>query len=100
MKKKIEKEDLIFKVVKIGDNGAGKTEIIDRYISNYNENSMLTIGISFGFKEVTLNNWIKITLKLIDNTSQAQYKSLSKSYCKNCDAALFEFSLINLQKFL
>ena len=60
---------------------------------------MLTIGISFCFKEVTLNNGIKITLRIIDTTGQEKYMGLSKSYIKNCDAALFVFSLNNIESF-
>ena len=59
---------------------------------------MSIFGLSYCFKQVTLNNGIKITLKIIDTGGQEKYRSLSKSYYK-CDAALFVFPLNNLESF-
>ena len=60
---------------------------------------MSNLPFSSFFKKVTLNNEIKITLKIIDTTGQEKYMGLSKSYIKNCDAALFVFSLNNIESF-
>ena len=99
MKKKVG-EELIFKVITIGDSGVGKTAIIRRYIYNdFEEKAMSTIGVSFGFKEVILKNGKVVKLKLIDTAGQEKYSSLAKSYYKNVDGVLFVFDFNNLESF-
>lgn len=83
-----------FKVITIGDAGVGKTSIIRRYVHDiFDDNTMSTVGVAFAYKEVQLDKDNKILLRLIDTAGQEKYKSLSKSYFKNCDAVLFVFDL-------
>ena len=99
MKKKDENEDM-FKLITVGDSNVGKTSIIRRYIYNvFDKNSMSTIGISFCFKEICLENKKKIKLKVLDTAGQEKYNSLTKSYFKNADGVLFVFDLNRLESF-
>ena len=99
MKKK-EQEELVFKVITIGDSSVGKTSIIRRYIYNvFDDNTMSTIGLTFCFKEVKLKNGKKVQLKLVDTAGQEKYNALNKSYFKNVDGVLFVFDLNNLETF-
>ena len=99
-KKKEEEDKITFKVITIGDSDVGKTSIIRRYIYNiFDENSMSTVGLNFSFKEIKLKNGMKVNLKLIDTAGQEKYKSLAKSYYKNCDGVLFVFDYSSLRTF-
>ena len=99
MKKK-EQEELVFKVITIGDSSVGKTSIIRRYIYNvFDDNTMSTIGLTFCFKEVKLKNGKKVQLKLVDTAGQEKYNALTKSYFKNVDGVLFIFDFNNLESF-
>ena len=99
MKKKDENEDM-FKLITVGDSNVGKTSIIRRYIYNvFDKNSMSTIGISFCFKEICLENKKKIKLKVLDTAGQEKYNFLTKSYFKNADGVLFVFDLNRLESF-
>ena len=86
-------EELVYKIITLGDSGVGKTSIIRRYVYNdFDMNTMSTLGLNFAFKDVTLKNGVKIKIKLIDTAGQEKYKSLSKNYIKNAEGVIFVFS--------
>ena len=92
MSEKKEKEQIIFKIITIGDTNVGKTSIIRRFIYNvFEDESIGTIGVSFSFKEVILKNGQIIKLKIVDTAGQEKFKSVTKSYFKNTDGVLFVF---------
>ena len=100
MKKKGNDDELIFKIITIGDSGVGKTSIVRRYVYNvFDESTMSTIGLSFCFKEITLKNGKKIQLKLLDTAGQEKYNALTKSYFKNAEGVLFVFDFNQLESF-
>lgn len=87
------KEELVYKIITLGDSGVGKTSIIRRYVfKEFDINTMSTLGLNFAFKEVTLKNGPKIKIKLIDTAGQEKYRSLSRSYIKNAEGVIFVFS--------
>ena len=87
-------EEITFKIITVGESGVGKTSIFRRFVySIFDENTLSTLGLQFFFKDVVLSNNKKIKLKLIDTAGEEKYRSLSKSYFKNADVALFVFAL-------
>ena len=91
-----EDSEITFKIITVGESGVGKTSIFRRFVYNsFEENTLTTLGLQFSFKDVTLSSGQKIKLKLIDTAGEEKYRSLSKSYFKNADVALFVFSLNN-----
>ena len=92
MSKKKEKEEIVFKIITIGDTNVGKTSIIRRYLYNvFEPQNISTIGVSFSFKDVTLKNGTTVKLRLVDTAGQEKFKSVTKSYYKNTDGVLFVF---------
>jgi len=93
-------EEIIFKIITVGDSGVGKTSILRRYVFNtFDPDNMSTLGVNFSFKLIELKKGKKIKLKLIDTAGQERYRSLSQSYLKNADAALFVFGFNNESSF-
>ena len=93
-------EDIIFKIITIGNSGVGKTSILRRYISNIFMTELLpTVGLDFSFKTVTLKNGKKVQLKLFDTAGQEKFRTFSKSYFRNTDCILFVYSVDNYQSF-
>ena len=87
------KEEIMYKIITLGDSGVGKTSIIRRFANNiFDENILSTVGVGFGFKELELKNKKKVKLKLIDTAGQEKFKSLAKSYFKNVDGVIFVYS--------
>ena len=92
--------DITFKIITLGNAGVGKTSILNRFHSGiFEENTRSTIGIDFSIKQLILKNNIAIKLKLIDTCGQEIYKSITKSYFKNCDGVFFVFALNNKKSF-
>ena len=92
-------EEIIFKIITLGDSGVGKTAIINQYITGKYKDTVSTLGITFAYKKLFINKTQKITLKLIDTCGQEKYRSLSKSYYKHTDGVLFVFGLNDKDSF-
>ena len=69
---KIETKDV--KVIILGENGVGKTSIINRYVNDeFNPNNVSeTLGSTFSMKEIKKLNII-YKLKIWDSTGQEKY---------------------------
>ena len=100
--KKEEDEQIIFKIITLGNSGVGKTSIIKRYVFNqFDQSAISSIGVIFSFKDVLIggDENKKVKLKLIDTAGEEKYRSLSKTYYKNAEAVLFVFALNNEESF-
>ena len=94
------KEEIVFKIITIGDCNVGKTSIVRRYLYNvFDPQNLATIGVAFSFKEVTLECGQIIKLRLVDTAGQEKFKSVTKSYYKNTDGVLFVFDYNNKETF-
>jgi len=99
-KNEIKEDDIILKIITLGDSGVGKTSIIDQYINRkFNENNASTVGINFAYKKLFINQTQKIFLKLIDTCGQEKYRSLSKTYFKHVNGVLYVFGLNDKDSF-
>ena len=99
---KEEDEELIFRIITLGNSGVGKTSILKRYVFNkFEESAISSIGVIFSFKDVAIKNDEnkKVKLKLIDTAGEEKYRSLSKSYYKTAEAVIFVFALNNKESF-
>ena len=89
-----------FKIIIIGNSGVGKTSILERFIlDKFDESLLSTIGINFSEKVILLENSKKIKLKLYDTAGQEKFNSISKSYFRNADGVLFVYAVNDLNSF-
>lgn len=80
-----------FKIVVIGDSGAGKTSVIYRYAKNFFDPSYgTTIGTSFIVKKL---NEYNATLNIWDTAGQERYRSMVPMYCHGASAILIIFDV-------
>ena len=94
------KNNIEFKIITLGESGVGKTSIFKRFAYNiFEDNVITTVGMVFSHKEIVLKNNITIKLKLMDTSGQERFRSLSKSYFKNADGVFFVFALNNDKSF-
>ena len=94
------KESTIFKIITLGESGVGKTSIIRRFLFNvYDPNSITTVGVSFSYKELKINNKETIKIKLIDTAGREKYRSLAKTYFKNAEGVFFVYSKNDINSF-
>ena len=101
VKEKKENEEIkALKIILLGENGVGKTSIINRYINNeFNpDNQNETLGSSFFTKEVTKLN-TTYQLKIWDSTGQEKYHSITKLFINGANIVLLVYSLDLIESF-
>mmetsp|Transcript_13 Transcript_13/g.14 ORF Transcript_13/g.14 Transcript_13/m.14 type:complete len:176 (+) Transcript_13:56-583(+) len=94
-----EKSDFLFKVLLMGQYGAGKTSIGERYFRNeYSEHYCVRLGVDF---------WIK-RFKVLEKTGRAfvwdpsgteRFGRIHKSYYRGFTAAIFVFDVTCMESF-
>lgn len=88
------RRELVFKILVVGDIGAGKTAIIRRAVDNiFSDAYKSTIGVDFALKSVKLNPKTTTWLQLWDIAGQERYGNLTRVYYKEAVAALVVFDL-------
>ncbi len=93
------KNEVEFKVITLGNPGAGKTSIINSYVNDkFDPDQISTLGACFSFKTIEING-TNIKLKFIDTGGQEKFRSLSISYFRHVDVVLFVFDLNNKSSF-
>ena len=99
-KEDLEKNELSFKIIIIGEPGVGKSCLTSRATKDeFREDNSITIG----FESSTFN--IKIEDKLIklqiwDTCGQEQYKSLITNYYRNASLAVLVYSIDDRKSFI
>ena len=64
------KEDILYKIVLLGDYDEGKTRFIRRYVGDiYDSNMFSTIEFDFKIKRVTLNDGKTAKIQIWDTAS-------------------------------
>ena len=92
-----------FQIILLGDSEVGKTCLF-HYFSGikYKPNYMTTVGIDDVLKtyEITKDNQnYSIDLKIYDTSGQERYKSISNSYYKKVNGAIFMYDVTNKKTF-
>ena len=71
------KKEVLYKILVIGDLGAGKTSIIKRYVHQFfSTHYRATIGVDFALKVINWDNETVIRLQLWDIAGQVSEKVL------------------------
>lgn len=89
-----------YRIVFLGDQGVGKTSIIERYTTDrfdegYNVHMPLTqstVGIDFNVRDLTRNGQ-HYRLQMWDTAGQERYRSLIPTYLKNAHCVVFVYDV-------
>ncbi|GMR54920.1 hypothetical protein PMAYCL1PPCAC_25115, partial [Pristionchus mayeri] len=88
------------KVVMMGDSCAGKSAILERFISNtFEETSTSTIGMDFFSKQFTTRSGKSVRLQVWDTAGQERFRQLMPSYIREASVAILVFDLSNERSF-
>jgi len=88
-----------FKVVFLGDEAAGKTSVVRRYMyDTFDESIQATIGMDFQSKTVYLEDRT-LRLQLWDTAGQERFRSLISSYLRDTAAAVVVYDVTNTVSF-
>ena len=92
-------DEYVIKILTLGDSGVGKTSIIQKFINDkFNQSMLSTIGVDFQSKVIIIDN-IKVKLKIWDTTGQERFKTLTSQYYNGADGALLIFDITSKMTF-
>ena len=93
-------DDLLkFKVMVVGDQGTGKSCILNRFVNDkFDEQYQATIGLDFHSKNVEINGH-DIRLILYDTAGQEKFRSLIPMYIREAQVILLIYDISNMESF-
>ena len=88
------------KIILLGENGVGKTSIINRYITNqFNPDFQnVTLGSNYFTKEIK-NNRVNYRLKIWDTNGQDKFHSVMKLFIQGSNIILLVYSIDSKESF-
>ena len=96
---KEEKKCYIVKIIIIGNQSVGKTNIVTRYVKGeFSRDYMITIGMDFLTCNIELDNKI-LKLRLWDTAGSEKFRSITKAYYSNTCCALIVYDITNENSF-
>ncbi|XP_066908114.1 ras-related protein Rab-43 [Halyomorpha halys] len=92
--------DFLFKIVLIGDCGAGKTSVVQRFkTGNFVERHGNTIGVDFSMKSVTIDGK-KVKLQIWDTAGQERFRTITQSYYRSANGVIIVYDITKRSSFL
>ena len=96
----LNEDEVVYKIVLIGESWAGKTSIINRFIDDtFNENVISTLSVQFLRKNLELPGNKRITLDIWDTAGQERYRSLNRIFYSNAKAVILVYDITNQKTF-
>nr|CAD7429704.1 unnamed protein product [Timema monikensis] len=92
--------DFLFKIVLIGDCGAGKTCVVQRFKSGtFVERHGNTIGVDFSMKNVMVDGK-KVKLQIWDTAGQERFRTITQSYYRSANGVIIVYDITKRSSFL
>ena len=88
------------KIVLIGESGVGKTSIISQFIDQiFQDDQQSTIGGTFSTKTIKCSNGKILKFEIWDTAGQERYRSVTKMFYKDADAAILVYDVTSKYSF-
>lgn len=90
-----------FRVILIGDGNVGKSSILRRFSGGkFSETTTATIGVDYHARIFKLhNNSVGVKLQLWDTGGQERFRSITRSYYRNCAGCIIVYDISNRESF-
>ena len=89
-----------FKIVFLGDCAVGKTCIVLRFAKDsFQENYVLTIGLNYEVKKMTLANNETIKVQIWDTSGEEKFRTVNSLFYKGAKIVLFVYSIVDRKSF-
>ena len=89
-----------FKVVLVGESGVGKTSIITQFIDQtFQQDQQSTTGGTFSTKTVECDTGKVLKFEIWDTAGQERYRSLTKMFYKDANAAVMVYDITRKESF-
>ncbi|GBE63083.1 small GTP-binding protein [Babesia ovata] len=91
--------DHLFKIIIIGDSGAGKSSLLLRFADDtYSESYMSTIGVDFKIKTVKIDN-ATIKLQIWDTAGQERFRTITSTYYRGAHGIITVYDVTSRVSF-
>eukprot|EP00420_Gonyaulax_spinifera_P016260 CAMPEP_0197893256 /NCGR_PEP_ID=MMETSP1439-20131203/32661_1 /TAXON_ID=66791 /ORGANISM="Gonyaulax spinifera, Strain CCMP409" /LENGTH=197 /DNA_ID=CAMNT_0043513515 /DNA_START=83 /DNA_END=672 /DNA_ORIENTATION=- len=91
--------DHLFKLVLIGDTGAGKSSLLLRFADDtFTDSYITTIGVDFRFKTIQAENKT-IKLQIWDTAGQERFRTITSAYYRGADAIVLVYDVCDRESF-
>lgn len=92
--------DYLFKLVLIGDQDVGKSQLLSRFTKNeFNLESKATIGVEFATKTMRAENGQNVKVQIWDTAGQERYRAVANSYYRGAVGAMIVYDISNHNSF-
>ena len=96
----MEKKEVLYKILLLGDSSVGKTCFLMRYTDNtFQEIHMSTIGLDYKLKNVQLDDGKMVKIQIWDTAGQDRFRSITKNYYKGADGIILIYDITNKKSF-
>lgn len=87
--------DLLYKILLIGDSGAGKSCMLLRFADDsFTESYMSTIGVDFKIRTIDVDNKV-VKLQIWDTAGQERFRTITSSYYRGASAIIIVYDVTN-----
>ena len=94
-----QKYDYLLKYITIGSPYVGKSKIVERFVKDtFNNDYYVTIGVEFGEKNIEVEKK-KLRIQIWDTAGQEEFKSITRTYYKNCVCAIIVYDITSRNSF-
>ena len=92
-------EEIVLKIVIIGDPSSGKTQLILEYVDGYFPSLYVaTIGVEYKIKKIQYKD-IEINLQIWDTAGQERFHGITKNFLKGADGIIYLYDISNKNSF-
>ena len=96
----MEKKEVLYKILLLGDSSVGKTCFLMRYTDNtFQEIHMSTIGLDYKLKNVQLDDGKIVKIQIWDTAGQDRFRSITKNYYKGAHGIILIYDITNQKTF-
>ena len=96
----MEKKEVLYKILLLGDSSVGKTCFLMRYTDNtFQEIHMSTIGLDSKLKNVQLDDGKIVKIQIWDTAGQDRFRSITKNYYKGAHGIILIYDITNKKSF-
>eukprot|EP01125_Pyxidicula_operculata_P016165 TRINITY_DN5532_c0_g1_i1.p1 TRINITY_DN5532_c0_g1~~TRINITY_DN5532_c0_g1_i1.p1 ORF type:complete len:463 (+),score=77.81 TRINITY_DN5532_c0_g1_i1:54-1442(+) len=90
--------DINIKIIIIGDSGVGKTNLMERWMTNKFTIQTPTINVEFATKLFEVNHKL-IKVQIWDTAGQEHYRAVCRSYYRNAHGAIIAYDITSTESF-
>ncbi|XP_002167051.2 ras-related protein Rab-39B [Hydra vulgaris] len=89
-----------FRVILIGDSTVGKSSLLRQFTEGqYIRTSDPTVGVDFHVRVIQISDKVRVKLQLWDTAGQERFRSITRSYYRNCAGCLIVYDINNRESF-